>query len=90
MANIELILTDAAAKSVNEIVEEMSALDLKRFMDENPDLEKVMYESKSDNFTSFDKEATSMIENRLLNFLGKPKVDLLTKYDVPDTDYLIK
>lgn len=71
MRNIEYILSDAAAKKVNDIVRKMSAEQLASFIEENPDLEKVMYESKPDNFSSFDKEATSMIENRLNEFLGK-------------------
>lgn len=71
MQNIEYILNDSSAKRVNDIVKNMTAAQLASFIEENPDLEKVMYESKPDNFTSFDKEATSMIENRLNEFLGK-------------------
>jgi len=90
MQNIQYILTDKAARNVNDIIKNMTAEQLAQFIDENPDLEKVMYESKTDNFTSFDKEATSMIENRLLEFLGKDDVDVLTKYDVGSTDDLIR
>ena len=70
MHNIEIILRDDAAKRINDIVKQMSAAQLKQFIDENPDLEKVMYESDPERFTSFDKEATSMIEARLRDFLG--------------------
>ena len=90
MQNIQYILTDKAARNVNDIIKNMTAEQLAQFIDENPDLEKVMYESKTDNFTSFDKEATSMIENRLLEFLGKQQIDVLTKYDVGSETDLIK
>ena len=90
MRNIELILSDKAAKNINELIKNMSADELSRFIDENPDLEKVMYESDPEKFTTFDKEATSMIENRLLDFLGRPVEDLEFKYDISDERDLIK
>ena len=90
MQNIQYILSDKAARNVNEIIKGMTAEQLARFIDENPDLEKIMYESKSDNFTMFDKTATSLIENRLEDFLGRNQSDLRTKYDVANTDDLIR
>ena len=90
MQNIEAILTDKAAKNINEIVQQMTASELRAFIDDNPDLEKVMYESDPEKFTTFDKEATSLIENRLRDFLGKPIIDPLFEYDISSTDDLIK
>lgn len=90
MHNIELILSDKAARNINDLIKDMSASQLRQFIDENPDLEKVMYESDPEKFTSFDKEATSLIENRLREFLHKPYVDIETEYDVSSPDELIK
>ena len=87
---IELILSDKAARNINDLIKDMSASQLRQFIDENPDLEKVMYESDPEKFTSFDKEATSLIENRLREFLHKPYVDIESEYDVSSPDELIK
>ena len=76
--NIEYILDSESAKRVIAIVDKLSAQELYQFIEENPDLEKVMYESKTDNFTSFDKSATSLIENRLNEFLGNPVEEIYT------------
>lgn len=88
--NIETILSDRAAKNVIEIIKDMSAEELSRFIDENPDIEKVMYESDPEKFTTFDKEATTMIESRLQEFLGRPVEDPLYKYDVASRDFLLR
>ena len=90
MKNIETILSDRAAKNVNDIIKNMTAEELSQFIDENPDIEKVMYESDPEKFTTFDKEATTMIESRLQEFLGKPVEDPLFKYDVASRDFLLR
>ena len=90
MQNIEMILSDKAARNINELINEMTASELKQFIDENPDLEKVMYESDPEKFTTFDKEATSLIENRLREFLHKGYKDIETEYDVASASELIK
>ena len=86
MRNIETILRDDAARKVNNIVDEMTASELKMFIDENPDLEKVMYESDPERFTSFDKEATSMIETRLREFLNLPE-DVTDKINIQELPF---
>ena len=69
MDNIETILSAKAAERINKIVEKMTAKELSDFIDQNPDIEKVMYESDPEKFTSFDREAVSLIEERLHEFL---------------------
>ena len=88
--NIYTILSDAAAQNIVKLIENMSAEQLKDFIDENPDLEKIMYESDPEKFSSFDKEATSLIENRLRNYLGLDEKDIQTEYDVQSESDLIK
>ena len=90
MHNINIILSDRAAQAINDLVKGMSASELKEFIEQNPDLEKIMYESDNERFTMFDKEAASMIETRLRTFLGLPEIDVLTKYDIAETQDLIR
>lgn len=88
--NVYAILSDAAAENIIKLVDKMSAAQLKDFIDENPDIEKIMYESDPEKFSSFDREATSLLENRLRNYLGLDTVDIQTKYDVQSESDLIR
>lgn len=88
--NIYNILDERAAKNIEDLVNEMSTEDLYNFIEDNPDLEKVMYESNPEKFTSFDKEATSLIETRLRDYMNMDQEDMTLKYDISDESDLIK
>lgn len=88
--NIYSVLDERAAKNIEDLVKDMTADQLYDFMDQNPDLDKIMYESKPEKFSSFDKEATSMIETRLRDYLGLEYEDPTVKYDIEKEEDLIK
>lgn len=88
--NVYTILSDRAAKNIVDLIENMSAAQLADFIDQNPDIEKIMYESDPEKFSSFDKEATSLLENRLRDYLNMPTIDIQTTYDVNSETDLIK